>query len=139
MSLKLSKEAYQTIMIDKEIKMLEELFPKDSLEKKHIIDVLNWSVKQLYPETEFKDITTDKPTNDDIGKEFLCIIKECDMFQRYELCEWWSPLCDDETPMDDSEMPSFSIENKTCGQQSLSREVTHWAELPKLPYRIKYT
>jgi len=84
----------------------------------------------------FKDINVDTPTNDEFGKEFLCIIKECDVFQRYELCEWFNPLSEGMEALDESEKPHFSVDYKSCGQQALSREVTHWAVLPYLSYRL---
>ena len=49
MGLQLNKEAYKVLLIDKDIELLEKYFPASSLEKQHIIDVLNWSVEQLYP------------------------------------------------------------------------------------------
>jgi len=43
----LNKEAYQKL-IDENIAALEKHMPEHSLEKKHTIEVLKWSVKQIY-------------------------------------------------------------------------------------------
>ena len=43
----LNRKGYQK-MIDEDIEELENYLPKHSLEKKHIIEVLKWSVVQLY-------------------------------------------------------------------------------------------
>jgi hypothetical protein len=44
----LNKKAY-TKLIDENIEELEKYMPEHSLEKRHIIDVLKWSIKTLYP------------------------------------------------------------------------------------------
>lgn len=72
-------------------------------------------------------------TKSDCGKKFLCVIKECIYFQRYEVVEWFDPLTRGEEPLEEHEMPHFNIEVLSAGQQILNREVTHWMELPKLP------
>lgn len=43
----LNKQAYQKL-IQEDIEELEKYMPEHSLEKKHIIDVLKWSVRNLY-------------------------------------------------------------------------------------------
>lgn len=43
----LNKHGYQQL-IDQNIEALEKYMPKHSLEKKHTIEVLKWSVKQIY-------------------------------------------------------------------------------------------
>ena len=43
----LNRKGYQQV-IDEDIEELEKYMPKHSLEKKHIIEVLRWSVTQLY-------------------------------------------------------------------------------------------
>ncbi len=45
--IQLDKDAYQQL-IDGDIRELEKYMPKYSLEKRHIIEVLKWSVKELY-------------------------------------------------------------------------------------------
>lgn len=47
METQLNKESYQKL-IDEDIRALEEYMPKYSLEKHHIVDVLNWSVGEIY-------------------------------------------------------------------------------------------
>lgn len=47
MGTQLNKKAYQQL-IDEDIQALTKWMPEHSLEKKHIIDVLNWSVNQIY-------------------------------------------------------------------------------------------
>lgn len=47
MGTKLNEKAYQKL-IDENIEALEKYMPEHSLEKKHTIDVLKWSVKQIY-------------------------------------------------------------------------------------------
>lgn len=44
-----NKETYQEF-IDEDIQYIEKYFPKESLNKRHIIEVLQWSVNQLYPD-----------------------------------------------------------------------------------------
>ncbi len=44
----LNKQAYEKL-IEENISELEKHMPEHSLEKKHIIDVLNWSIRALYP------------------------------------------------------------------------------------------
>lgn len=43
----LNKHGYQQL-IDQNIEALEKYMPKYSLEKRHTIEVLRWSIKQLY-------------------------------------------------------------------------------------------
>jgi hypothetical protein len=43
----LNKDGYQKL-IDENIEALEKHMPKHSLEKKHTIEVLKWSIKQIY-------------------------------------------------------------------------------------------
>lgn len=50
MTIQLNKEAYQQL-IDEDINELNKHMSEHSLERKHIVDVLNWSVNQIYPET----------------------------------------------------------------------------------------
>ena len=47
----INKTAYCEL-IEKDIEALNKYMPESSLEKKHIVEILNWSVKQLYGETE---------------------------------------------------------------------------------------
>ena len=47
MGIQLNEQAYQKL-IDENIEALEKYMPKYSLEKKHIIEVLKWSVTQIY-------------------------------------------------------------------------------------------
>ncbi len=83
------------------------------------------------------DVNDRMPTLKDCGKTYLCIVKSCGMFQSYELVEWFNPLeGEDLSDRDTHEMPHFLLENKHCGQSSIERIVTHWFELPELPYRI---
>ncbi len=83
------------------------------------------------------DITKRVPTLEDCGKTYLCVVKSCGIFQGYELAEWFNPLEDEDlADREPHEMPHFSIENRYCGQQALDRDVTHWFELPELPYRV---
>ena len=49
MGTNLNREAYQNL-IDENIQELNKFMPEHSLEKKHIIDVLNWSVRKIYGE-----------------------------------------------------------------------------------------
>ena len=46
MSININEKAYQKL-IDEDIESMKIHMP-DNLERKHIIDVLNWSVKKLY-------------------------------------------------------------------------------------------
>jgi hypothetical protein len=43
----LNRKAYQDL-IDEDIEYIEKYFPKHSLEKMHIIEILKWSVKEIY-------------------------------------------------------------------------------------------
>ena len=54
--IQLNKEAYKVLLIDKDIELLEKYMPEHSLEKKHIIGVLNWSVEQIYPSVKAKNL-----------------------------------------------------------------------------------
>jgi len=47
MGIQLNEQAYQKL-IDENIKALNKHMPEHSLEKKHTIEVLKWSVKQIY-------------------------------------------------------------------------------------------
>jgi len=47
MSIQLDKKAYEKL-VNEDIKVLEEHMPIYSLEKKHIIEVLKWSIKEIY-------------------------------------------------------------------------------------------
>ena len=49
MTIQLNKQAYQQL-IDQDIEELNKFMPVHSLERKHIVDVLNWSVNKIYPE-----------------------------------------------------------------------------------------
>jgi hypothetical protein len=49
MSVQLNKSAYEDLIIDDIIEILRHM-PEHSLEKKHIIEVLKWSIKQIYPD-----------------------------------------------------------------------------------------
>jgi len=45
----LNKQTYQQL-IKEDIEQLNKFMPEHSLERKHIVDVLNWSVNQIYPD-----------------------------------------------------------------------------------------
>ena len=47
MGIQLNEQAYQKL-IDENIKALEKYMPEFSLEKRHTIEVLKWSVQQIY-------------------------------------------------------------------------------------------
>ena len=47
MTIQLNKQAYQQL-IDQDIEELNKFMPEHSLERKHIVDVLNWSVDKIY-------------------------------------------------------------------------------------------
>lgn len=47
MGIQLNEQAYQKL-IDEDIEALEKNMPVYSLEKRHIIKVLKWSVEQIY-------------------------------------------------------------------------------------------
>jgi hypothetical protein len=47
MPTQLNKHTYQKL-IDQDIKELEKYMPNNSLEKNHIIDILKWSVNEIY-------------------------------------------------------------------------------------------
>lgn len=59
MTIQLNKEAYQQL-IDDDIKELNKHMPEHSLERKHIVDVLNWSVSKIYPENSDFDWIKDE-------------------------------------------------------------------------------
>lgn len=61
MSVQLNKQAYQQL-IDQDIEELNKFMPTHSLERKHIVDVLNWSVDKIYTNhnTEFDCIDDEK-------------------------------------------------------------------------------
>jgi hypothetical protein len=50
----LNKDGYQKL-IDGDIEALEKHMPEHSLEKKHIIEVLKWSVEKIYYQKSCKD------------------------------------------------------------------------------------
>lgn len=50
MPIELDKKAYQKL-IEGDIAALNKCMPEHSLERKHIVEVLNYSVKLLYPDT----------------------------------------------------------------------------------------
>lgn len=47
MGIQLDKKAYQKL-IDEDVKALEKYMPEHSLEKRHVIAVLEWSIKEIY-------------------------------------------------------------------------------------------
>jgi len=47
MGIQLNEQTYQKL-IDENIEALNEYMPEHSLEKKHTVEVLKWSVKQIY-------------------------------------------------------------------------------------------
>jgi len=47
MGIQLDEHAYQRL-IDENIEALNKYMPEHSLEKKHTIEVLKWSVQQIY-------------------------------------------------------------------------------------------
>ncbi len=49
MSVQLNKHAYEDLIIDDIIEVIKHM-PEHSLEKRHIIEVLKWSIKQNYPD-----------------------------------------------------------------------------------------
>ena len=78
------------------------------------------------------------PELENCGTMYLCVIKVCDIFQEYELCEWFDPICNT-VPLSDRElddMPYFIVGVKYSLQQQLDRKITHWIQLPELKYRL---
>ena len=55
----LNKKFY-TQLIDEDIEELEKYMPKHSLEKSHIIDVLKWSIREIYKCEGSEEIDTDE-------------------------------------------------------------------------------
>jgi hypothetical protein len=53
MGIQLDENAYQKL-IDENIEALNKYMPEHSLEKKHTIEVLKWSVQQIYHHTQGK-------------------------------------------------------------------------------------
>ena len=49
MTIKLNKQAYQQL-IQEDIDVLNKYLPEHSLEKRHVIDILNESIKFHYPD-----------------------------------------------------------------------------------------
>ncbi len=47
MSIQLNRESYQKL-IDEDIQALNSYMPEHSLERKHIVEVLKWSINQIY-------------------------------------------------------------------------------------------
>ena len=62
MGTNLNKEAYKK-MINENIESLEEHMPKHSLEKKHTIQVLLWSIDELYKVIKKSQERPKFPTN----------------------------------------------------------------------------
>ena len=53
MGIQLDEHAYQKL-IDENIEALNKYMPEHSLEKKHTIEVLKWSVQQIYHRAQAK-------------------------------------------------------------------------------------
>ena len=58
MSFKLDKKGYQNL-IDEDIQELIKWMPENSLEKKHIIAVLKWSIDQIYNSDDTLTVSLD--------------------------------------------------------------------------------
>lgn len=56
----LDRKAYEEI-IDADIKALHECMPINSLEKRHIINVLRWSVEREFPKTYWDEEKENDP------------------------------------------------------------------------------
>lgn len=70
------------------------------------------------------DINKEKPSMECCGKDFLVKIKISTGYE-YQVAEWLD--------MEDGETePYFNIENSWCGQQILTKEVTHWLDFQKM-------
>lgn len=68
-------------------------------------------------------IKKEKPTIENCGRDFLVKIKISTGYE-YQVAEWWNPDTGDE--------PYFLIENSWCGQQMLTKEITHWLDFEKM-------
>jgi hypothetical protein len=62
MGIQLDENAYQKL-IDENIEALNKYMPEHSLEKKHTIEVLKWSVQQIYHRPLEKKFTRDEALN----------------------------------------------------------------------------
>ena len=83
MSVQLNKEAYQKL-IDEDILSLEVHMPEYSLEKTHIIEVLNWSVKKIYGQEDNRGQgLRDDLIYDDNGEFNNDVLKKC-VITRYD-------------------------------------------------------
>lgn len=83
MSVKLNKEAYQKL-IDEDIQALERYMPKHSIDKDHIIEVLQWSVKKMYSNSDNRGQgVRDDLVYDENGEFKNDILKKC-VITRYD-------------------------------------------------------
>jgi len=72
MGIQLDKTAYQKL-IDENIEALNKYMPEHSLEKKHTIEVLKWSVSQIYGAVEKNVDTSDgQLTIPDVSNSVFC-------------------------------------------------------------------
>ena len=109
------------------IKGLEKLGKESNYYRVYVLGLWGNALKGLVFENinyvdEFPDI-------EDCGTDFLCRVQEEKSFFAYEIAEWFNPLLDDEVAIDDHEKPHFNIVYKSCGQQGLTRVVTHWRQI----------
>ena len=88
MGTQLNEQAY-TKLIEQNIEALEKHMPKHSLEKKHTIQVLRWSIREQYHQSKVDNIVLDDVIKCDncgcdtrvfaeiYGKKRLRYCKEC--------------------------------------------------------------
>lgn len=70
------------------------------------------------------DINKQKPTLEDCGKDFLVAIKLITRHE-YQVCEWWNPEVEGEEPY-------FNYEESWCGQQTITKKLTHWCKIEEI-------
>jgi len=78
MGIQLDKTAYQKL-IDENIEALNKYMPEHSLEKKHTIEVLKWSVSQIYGAVEKNVDTSERQlTIPDVSNCYMadCLIQD---------------------------------------------------------------
>lgn len=72
----INKKSYVEL-IQLDIEKLNQFMPEESLERKHIEVVLNWSIKALYPQYE----CTSKAVKDGYKHCNICSGKSCQYYQ----------------------------------------------------------
>ena len=72
------------------------------------------------------------PNTDIDGKEYLCVVRTNNTSQEYKMIPWEIPT-EYEDEVND---PFFAVVCHTPSGDYIKREVTHWFELPELPYRV---